>query len=153
MGFGLSIWSRTYPVAAHRPPTTPKIAMNCFHFPLAPMVRRMTALVGIATLALTPGCVIVSDSGHDVSGSFVSRSTLEQIEPGVTKGYVTTLLGDPTSQTPVDGLTEVWRWTSYESRNSSAKVFLLLSDTNRSQVARSTFVEFADGVVSKAWQD
>lgn len=145
--------ARPQPVAAFPTSKTPRTAMTRPHRSPVTMRRPMTTLAGVATLILASSCVIVSDSQHDVSGSFVSRSTLEQIEQGASKAHVTTLLGEPTGQTSTDALTEVWRWTSHESRNSSARVFLLLSDTHHSQVARNTFVEFDDGVVSKAWQD
>lgn len=121
--------------------------------PTSRILRRSVLTGAVVLTSFTSSCVIVSDSGTDVTGNFVSSSTLKQIERGASKDYVESVLGAPTTQTPIDDATEIWRWTYSESRTSSAKVFLLLSDSNRSNVEKSTFVEFLNGEVSKAWRD
>ena len=113
--------------------------------------RLLASLAG--PLALT-GCVVISTgSNKSTSGQFVGTETLEQIEPGANKQYVLAVLGDPSIQTTVDEITEIWRWRYRESRSSRSCVFLLIHDNRSSEQEHSTYVQFENGVVAGTWRD
>ena len=63
------------------------------------------------------------------------------------------VLGDPTTKTTLDDGTEIWKWRYTESRSSSGSVFLLLSTSDSKDHQNNTFVQFENGLVSKAWRD
>jgi hypothetical protein len=49
--------------------------------------------------------------------------------------------------------TEIWKWRYTEQRQSSGTVIFLLSAESNTNNVKTTFVEFKDGVVVKAWRD
>ena len=103
-------------------------------------------------LALTlTSCTTDSDRG--ISGQYVSESTLGQVGPGSTQQNVLALLGDPTTRAKIDASTEIWRWRYRESRTKNSHVLLLIHTADSSEAEHSTFVQFENGLVTKAWRD
>ena len=84
---------------------------------------------------------------------YVSENTLAQIQPGKDKAYVIALIGEPTSKTVIDDTTEIWKWCYTEEKNSQGHVILLISSNSHTQTQRTTFVEFGNSKVIKAWTD
>ncbi len=111
--------------------------------------------VAFAIALATSSCIINANSHTTRSGRFVSAETLAQIQPGKSKEYVATVLGEPSSKNELsDGTgTEIWKWTWREKRSSSGAVFLIIDSDHSTEEERSTYVEFLNGVVSKSWQD
>jgi outer membrane protein assembly factor BamE (lipoprotein component of BamABCDE complex) len=107
-----------------------------------------------ALLASTLSSCIISSKGHTShSGQFVSNETFEQIEVGRPQDYVLAILGEPTTKNPLEDEVEIWKWRYTESRSSSGHIIFLLNASNSKDRQYNTFVEFEDGLVSKAWRD
>ncbi len=117
------------------------------------IMRQEHALLATA-IALAPflsGCLIGSHSRTELVGRHVPAATLAQIQPGCTKEFVLALAGEPTVRTTVDPRTELWKWSGVERVDSRGHVIFLISSENRTETERTTFVEFRDGVVTRAW--
>ena len=99
------------------------------------------------------GCLIGSHTRTENSGQFVSENTLAQIQPGKDKSYVVALAGEPTSKVAVDASTEIWKWSYSQEVNSSGHVILLANSDTQTETRHTTFVEFNNSKVVKAWTD
>lgn len=122
--------------------------------PDRPHVSR--ALASLVTLGICVGltsCLIGTSSRTENSGTYVSQETLAQIQPGKSKSYVVALIGEPTIKKIVDDGTEIWKWNYTEEKNSSGHVIFLVSTNKRSETQHTTFVEFHDSSVVKAWTE
>ncbi|MEM1449512.1 MAG: outer membrane protein assembly factor BamE [Planctomycetota bacterium] len=119
------------------------------------MIRPLrTALFALPVALLASSCFVISTgSSKSVSGQFVGAETLGQIQPGDSKDYVLAVLGDPTSQTVVDDWTEIWRWRYRETRKTRGHVLILFNNDSSSEREHSTYVQFENGAVSRAWRD
>ncbi|HTF87647.1 MAG TPA: outer membrane protein assembly factor BamE [Planctomycetota bacterium] len=118
--------------------------------------NRFQALTWSAALCMCfvlPGCLIGSKTSSQNSGKFVSQNTLAQIEPGKDKSYVVALIGDPTSKTKLDDSSELWKWCYTQDKRSTNSVIFLVGTESHTATERTTFVEFHDGKVVKAWAD
>ncbi|RMH04728.1 MAG: outer membrane protein assembly factor BamE [Planctomycetota bacterium] len=118
-------------------------------------MARPLALAFLAAGALAaPACVIAADSSSSISGTYVSQTTLDQIEPGKDREYVRALLGEPDITTRLDDGSEIWKWHYVEKKRSHGHlIFVFDSDSNR-EIRHTAFVEFGpDGKVVKAWRD
>jgi hypothetical protein len=114
------------------------------------------ALTLLAVLAAVPtftACIIHADSHTRVSGHHVGEETLRQIEPGKKQDYVLVLLGEPSVRTALADGVEIWRWTATEKRTSSGSLIFVFDSDQSHESTRSAYVEFKDGVVTKAWRD
>ena len=109
-----------------------------------------STLIAATTLS---GCLIDTSSHNDISGRYVGSETFAQIQPGKNQEYVAALIGDPSTKTVLDGGTEIWKWTYSERKNSSGSVIFLFSADSHTDSQKTTYVEFKDGVVVKAWRD
>jgi hypothetical protein len=99
------------------------------------------------------GCLVSSNSSEHRSGSYVSDSTFNQIQPGkTTEGWVDATLGKPTSISRLDDGTEIWKYSYTEHRDSSGAVFLIFGGSNSTETNHTAFVEIHDGIVRKAWR-
>lgn len=107
----------------------------------------------LSTLTLG-GCLIGSGSSDTVTGTFIGRETLAQMKPGETKeDFVVATLGQPSSRSTLSDGSQLWRYNYSRTRRSGGYVFVLLSASSKEQTVATTFVEFRDGVVARAWQD
>lgn len=118
------------------------------------LTAHFLAAAALAAALPLAGCRVVSSSTTiSQSGNHISPNTLAQVQPGASPEYVLTLLGPPSTKTQLESGIEIWRWHHREERTSKGGVLLLFSGTRETTVERSTFVEFADGAVTKAWRD
>jgi len=115
----------------------------------------LTSLAPVLLLAfLSPACVIIStDGSKDVSGQYVSATTLEQIEPGSTGEYVLSLLGEPTTRSTLSDGTQIWKWSYTESSRSSSHMLLLLNASKQTSSSHHAYVLLENDVVTKTWRD
>lgn len=116
-------------------------------------LRSLAVAAALATGTLLTGCVIGSSSHTDVSGNYIGNETLAQIQPGKDQAYVLALVGDPSDKTVLTNGTEIWKWRYTEQKKSSGSVIFLLSAESNTNDVKTTYVEFKDGVVVKAWRD
>lgn len=115
--------------------------------------RLAPALLSVAVV-LTPACVVISTDGKaEVSGQYVSATTLEQIEPGASPEYVTSLLGDPTNKTELSDGTSIWKWVHTETSRSTSHLLFLVNARKEHEGRHTAYVQFEDGVVSRCWRD
>lgn len=116
----------------------------------------MTRLVLVALLAiclLNTGCLVGGHSAVKREGTYVSASTVEQIEPGKTsKAWVRAVIGDPSERVHVDDAHEIWKYPYTETKDSSGYVFLIFETSDQKVTHGTFFVEFADDVVTKTWR-
>ena len=98
------------------------------------------------------GCLVSTSTSHTSTGTRVSGSTYDQIEPGsTTSAWLQATLGDPTSRSSTDGQ-EVWKWRYHEEKHSHGTVFLIFSGSDVKKVDGSVCVELKDGVVTRKWK-
>ena len=120
------------------------------------MIRRASLLLLCVFALLTlPGC-ISSGSVSEFEGPSIGDRTLAQIEPGATsQRWVRAVLGEPTERAKIDdaesGL-EVWKWIRRKVVTTRGSA-VLVSSRSRSEEVRTVYVEFRDGVVTRAWRD
>ncbi len=113
-----------------------------------------TAAVALTLVAAAlPGCLISSENHVSYTGDYVPSDKLGQITIGEsTPAFTTAILGEPTSKTDLEDGTSIWRWDYVERRSGEGAVLLVFAGENSSEVARSTYVQFENGVASKKWQ-
>jgi len=117
------------------------------------LLRSTVFAAALALCAITPSCLIGSSSHTKVTGRDFGPDTLAQVQPGRTKSYVLAILGDPTDKIAVEDGTDIWKWRFTESRDSSGSVIFLVASDSQTETRHTTYVEFKDGVVLKAWRD
>jgi len=116
-------------------------------------LRTLTLVAASLACTTLGGCLIGSNTQTESSGRSIGNETLAQIQPGKDTAYVLALVGDPTDKTVLDGGTEIWKWRYTERKNSTGSVIFLLSAESKSESSKTTYVEFKDGIVVKAWRD
>jgi outer membrane protein assembly factor BamE (lipoprotein component of BamABCDE complex) len=109
------------------------------------------ALLALVLCLGLSGCLIGSRSRTHHEGRYVSQETLAQIETGRSKAYVLALIGEPSEKKTVDEHTELWSWSYTERTDSGGHVIFILSSDRSTETQRTTFVEFHDSLVVKAW--
>lgn len=110
------------------------------------------ALAGLM-LAGTAGCLVSSDTRQTRSGNYVADTTFNHITPGnTTEGFVRATLGPPTSVTPLEDGSQLWKYSYSERRESSGAVFLLFGGHDEKEQTHTAFVQLKHGVVTKAWR-
>ncbi len=108
----------------------------------------------VSSAVLLSGCLISGSSHETMSGQFVGQSTFAEIEPGrTTDKWVLGALGEPSSKSCLDDGSSLWKWVYKRDRSSNSSVFLVFGGSSRRETEGATFVQFRDGVVTKAWQD
>lgn len=115
---------------------------------------RSRSLVLIVALAFSlSSCLIRSDSKTESSGRQISEQTFSKVKPGHSEEYVLALLGEPSTKTPPELGTEVWKWEYSEVKKSGGSVFLVISADSTKETSGTVFVEFLEGVVVSTWRD
>jgi outer membrane protein assembly factor BamE (lipoprotein component of BamABCDE complex) len=113
----------------------------------------LSVALAASTLCLG-GCLITSSSKSYQSGTYVSRATLNQIEPGKTdQEFVLAVLGPPSSQTTLHDGAELWKWEYTRRHTSSGAVLFLVASGSESENRVTSFVLFRQGIVERVWQD
>jgi outer membrane protein assembly factor BamE (lipoprotein component of BamABCDE complex) len=111
-------------------------------------------VLGTLSLTLLPGCLVSSSSNTTISGHDVSPKMMAQIEPGKTrKDFVLATLGEPTTKTPLEDGSEVWKYEYRKKSHSSGAVFLLLNHDNYTEKDGAVYIILRDGLVEKTWRD
>lgn len=109
---------------------------------------------GALSLTILPGCLVSGASNENVSGRYISPTTIGQIEPGVTTAdSILGLLGEPHGKSASKDGGEIWRWDYTKHTKSAGAVLLVFagSDSKIDQV--TTYAHIRDGVVVRTWQD
>lgn len=119
------------------------------------VIPRRLALAALAAAALAaPSCIISSHSDQEISGQYVSPTTLTRIEPGKNQDYVLALLGEPSSRNDFPDGSSIWKWSYVERKVRSGALIFVLDADSKVEERHMTYVEFGpDGTVAKAWQD
>lgn len=116
---------------------------------------RVLVLVAFLPALMISGC-ISSGSVSEYEGPSIGDRTLAQIEPGETsQRWVLAVLGEPTERARIDeaeGGLEVWKWTRRKVITTRGSA-VLVSSRSKSEEIRTVYVEFRDGVVTRAWRD
>ena len=121
---------------------------------LASVGSKAVAVAVTALACMVPaGCLIGSKSHVENSGKFVGEATLAQIEPGKSQAYWLARIGEPTGKVRGEGGTEIWKGGYTERRHPSGGVIFVISTESKTESQRTTYVEFVDGKVVKAWRD
>jgi outer membrane protein assembly factor BamE (lipoprotein component of BamABCDE complex) len=116
--------------------------------------RVLVAGAMVATGATLSGCLISGSSHSKQTGAYVSPSTFNQVEPGVTtEEWVLASFGQPTSRSQISDGSEILKWAYTQTKSGSGSVFLLYGGSNSSEKQGAAFVQIRDGVVIKAWRD
>jgi outer membrane protein assembly factor BamE (lipoprotein component of BamABCDE complex) len=115
--------------------------------------RAPHVLAAVIAAALASACIVGGTSHVETTGRPIGDATIEQIQPGKSREYVLALLGEPATKVALDGGVEIWKWSYTEKKTGSATVIFLVSTSKSATSTRTVYVEFQDGVVSKAWRD
>lgn len=114
------------------------------------------AAASVGTACLLVGCISGSADVR-MSGRHIGAETISQIEPGTTtRSWVRATMGEPTSiatATNTDGESEIWRYEWHVKKKSSGYVFPVVAGSANVEYNGAAFVEFADGIVVRAWRD
>ena len=113
---------------------------------------RLLAPLCACALAAAAGCAI-SSSKTDFSGVYVAPQTIRQVEPGQSQESVLDLLGQPTRKTGLGDGAERWTWRWSKTKRSRDTVVLLSTTSQNVEESGAAYVEFQDGVVTKAWRE
>jgi hypothetical protein len=121
------------------------------------MLRLVAIDLSIAAcLFVLTGCLVSGSNQVKESGTAVSSSTLQNVEPGVTtRDWLLATLGPPTSRSTVadQGNVEILSYKHEVVRTSRGSVFLLFSGSSNTTDTQQTFFELADGVVTRYWSE
>ena len=109
-------------------------------------------LLAAGACAFLAGCAI-SSSKTDYTGTYVAPQTLRQIEPGESQESVLDLLGQPTRKTRLDEGAERWTWRWSKTKRSRDTVVGISTTSQNVEESVAAYVEFQDGVVTKAWRE
>jgi outer membrane protein assembly factor BamE (lipoprotein component of BamABCDE complex) len=118
------------------------------------MIARTTASVLLLSLSVgLTGCIYGSSRSTE-SGVLVGSRTFERIVPGeTTVDWVRATLGEPSRRSTYADGKELWVYTYSRHEESSGSFLIIIGGKDESEEHESTFIEFADGVVSEAWQE
>ena len=102
---------------------------------------------------MLPACLIHADTSTSYSGKYVSETTLERVEIGMTKNAARALLGEPSESVDVDEETDIWVWRYSEHSVRESHVFLVLSSDSNTERDGASYVEFRGDSVVRTWRD
>ncbi len=106
------------------------------------------ALPLLAAAAILPGCLVVSGHESTISGAYVAKEDLFNIEPGqTTQADVQRTLGPPTTRKANDDGTERWTYRWREEKESGGAVFLIFAGGSEKTIVSEVAITFRDGVV------
>lgn len=95
----------------------------------------------------------------EYTGVYVSESLLERVTPNETRAdWLLAVFGEPTSRSPLDDGSEIWKWAYVPVRQKSGAIVTFLSlggdDKDEPTIQTSTtIVQLRDGVVIEKWRD
>jgi hypothetical protein len=114
---------------------------------LRPLVAPILALalasvpLGCKTSQLGPGTVTIGPT------------TIEKIEPGLSRPHVKALLGEPLERIQLEDDLELWKWSYREKKTSGGSVVFVIDNEPRTESRHMAYVEFNAGRVTRAWRD
>jgi outer membrane protein assembly factor BamE (lipoprotein component of BamABCDE complex) len=100
-----------------------------------------------------PACLVVHDNATTVSGQKISPDTFAQVVPGKSQAFVLGLLGEPSAKVKLDGGGERWKWRYSETKKTSSGFIFVFINKDETRFEKTCCVEFADGVVTRAWSE
>jgi outer membrane protein assembly factor BamE (lipoprotein component of BamABCDE complex) len=107
--------------------------------------------LGLLACAGLTGCSVDMSSHTETTGTYIGPQTLQQIQAGKTKDFVTALLGEPTKKDKASDTDEIWRWVYVEKHVANGSAALLTGTASNTENTHTTFVEFKNNVVDHAW--
>lgn len=108
----------------------------------------MRTLVLLAAAAVLPGCLITHGHESTISGAYVAKEDLFNIQPGqTTQAEVERTLGPPTNRTQFDDGAERWTYRWKEEKESGGAVFLLFAAGSEKTIVSEVAITFRDGIV------
>lgn len=124
--------------------------------PIARLAACGLLTIGIFTQS---GCLINSYSREYETGTHISQTTLDRIEPGVTtQGWVRSVLGEPSrtdtfqpQNTDQNG--EIWVYDWQKTHSSSGSIIFIINTSSKKSQSETYYIEFIDGVVNRTWTD
>lgn len=110
--------------------------------------------VAALALALLPSCLVVGGNDETVQGNYISQETFAQLQPGESEAFVVSLLGEPSRR--VTGKSDgsvllAWDWSRVVEKKGG--VIFLVASSKTTDESNTTWAQFMDGVLIKAWQD
>lgn len=112
----------------------------------------INAVLLLAMLIFSAGCLVMHQNSIDESGVRVSPSTLDQVEPGRTsEAWLIATLGEPTSRRKVDDRTSILRYNYTRESSSGGAVFLIFAGQSSKTESTTTFFEITDSIVTRHW--
>jgi outer membrane protein assembly factor BamE (lipoprotein component of BamABCDE complex) len=99
------------------------------------------------------GCIATNSSNTNIAGRTVSDDVFTQIQPGKSRDFVLSLLGEPTKKIAEENGSEIWEWNYVETKITERTFIILFVAVDRTNTTQMTTVEFKDGVVTKAWRE
>ncbi len=111
------------------------------------------ALAALFACAGLTGCVVVSSHTTTTSGHKIDADTFAQIEPGKSKEFVISLLGQPSEKSRKDDESDIWRWRYSENQHSASGFIVLFASNTDNRTQQTRCVEFKNGVVTRVWTE
>jgi outer membrane protein assembly factor BamE (lipoprotein component of BamABCDE complex) len=108
---------------------------------LVPLLLLALYLAGCKSKQLGPGVVTIGPT------------TVEKIEPGLSRPHVKALLGEPLERIQLEGDLELWKWSYREKKTSGGSVVFVIDNEPRTESRHMAYVEFQGGRVTRAWRD
>jgi hypothetical protein len=112
-------------------------------------MRCTVALAARAAARLGASCRSHVDTEHVTIGA----TTIEKIEPGLSRPHVVALLGEPLEKIQLDEGLEMWKWSYREKKTSSGSLVFVIDNQPRTEKSHMAYVEFKAGKVTRAWRD
>jgi hypothetical protein len=97
------------------------------------------------------GCVSFQEDKTTPEEKDTIASKSEKIATGQSSDFVLGLMGPPKEKIPEDGGRELWKWTYVKATTDFTGIPFLYLSGKETKVDKHSFVEFKDGVVTKAW--
>lgn len=83
----------------------------------------------------------------------IGPTTIEKIEPGLSRPHVKALLGEPMERIQLEDGLELWKWGYRHKTTSGGSVVFVIDNEPRTESRHIAYVEFQGGRVTRAWRD
>ncbi len=88
-------------------------------------------------------------------GVYISDSLLDRVDTGKTRtDWVLAVLGEPTSRTPLDDGSEIWKW-AYRPVEQEVSIISVFGNSKDEPALQPTiaFIHVREGIVVEKWRD